>query len=366
MFRQQTNTMDKKTRSFVVILYLLSFIAGAASGQDTSSSFPETLHGLEKGTYRFEFDNDLFFGKDSGVTSGWSLQKHTPIAESWSKLEGAPKFIGRWGAKIPTLSADGLFKRAGIAIGQIIQTPTDLSRTDLIVDDVPYAGALTVQATWYAFNNDQFRGFQTTVGVVGQASLAEQTQKMVHKVVGATEPMGWDNQLSNEPVINFNVMYKQKLWQTGSLPGLSFDTSASGNIALGNMFTQALASLEIRFGHNMPGGFVYVPDPIGYSMQYDAALAPANANSAAYYGSLVVRGVAVAHNIFLDGNTFKDSHSVPKEPLIGQLFLGLHYEQPVWSIHFNMLYTTDTVDSSQVTSAEENEMIGNVIFEWRI
>jgi hypothetical protein len=161
-------------------------------------------------------------------------------------------------------------------------------------------------------------------------------------------------------------MYKEKLWQMGSFPGLSFDTSASGNIALGNMFTQALASLEMRFGHNMPGGFVYVPDPIGYSMQYDAALAPANPNSAAYYGSLVMRGVAVAHNIFLDGNTFKDSHSVPKEPLVGQLFLGLHYERPTWSIHFNMLYTTDTVDSSQVTFAEGNEMLGIINIERRI
>ena len=48
MFWQQTNTMDKKSRSFAVILYLLTFIGGAVSGQDTSTNFPETLHGLEK------------------------------------------------------------------------------------------------------------------------------------------------------------------------------------------------------------------------------------------------------------------------------------------------------------------------------
>ena len=99
MFWQQTNTMERKSRSFVVTLYILAFIGGPAYGQDDSSIFPETLHGLEKGTYRFEFDNDLFFGKDSGLTSGWSLLKRTPIAESWSKLEGAPGFIGQWGEK---------------------------------------------------------------------------------------------------------------------------------------------------------------------------------------------------------------------------------------------------------------------------
>ena len=358
--------MKRKSKLFYQILYLLTGIGGSAWGQDIPSTIPTSLQGLEKGIWRFELDNDSLFGKDSGLTSGWSLQKHTPISESWSKLEGAPGFIGRWGARIPTLTADGLHSRAGIAIGQIMQTPTDLSRSDLIEDDVPYAGALTLQATWYAFNDDQFRGFQTTVGVVGPASLAEQTQKAVHKLVDSADPKGWDNQLANEPVINFNYMYKKKLWRTGSPPGLSFDTSASGNVVLGNMFTQALASLETRFGHNMPGGFVYVTDPIGYSMHYDAALAPANPNDASVYGSLVLRGVAVAHNIFLDGNTFKDSHSVPKEPLVGQLILGLHYERPDWSIHFNAVYTTDTIDTSQVTEAEGNEMFGSIIIEWRI
>jgi len=33
---------------------------------------------------------------------------------------------------------------------------------------------------------------------------------------------------------------------------------------------------EIRLGHNIPRGFVYVPDPIGLSMRYKAALKPVN------------------------------------------------------------------------------------------
>jgi len=33
---------------------------------------------------------------------------------------------------------------------------------------------------------------------------------------------------------------------------------------------------EICLGHNIPRGFVYVPDPIGLSMHYKAALKPVN------------------------------------------------------------------------------------------
>ena len=181
--------MKKRPRSFSLFLYLLVTIGGPVSAQDSSSIFPEFLQGLEKGTYRFQFDNDVYFGKDNGYTGGWSLQKHTPISESWSSLQGAPGFIGRWGEKIPMLNVDGMLKRAGIAIGQITQTPSDLSRTDLILDDVPYAGALTVQATWYAYNNDQFRGIQTTVGIVGPASWAEQLQKFNHNLTGSEYPI---------------------------------------------------------------------------------------------------------------------------------------------------------------------------------
>jgi lipid A 3-O-deacylase len=36
-----------------------------------------------------------------------------------------------------------------------------------------------------------------------------------------------------------------------------------------------------------------------------------------------VDGRAVARNIFLDGNTWRDSRSVKKEPLVGDLLWGL-------------------------------------------
>jgi len=56
------------------------------------------------------------------------------------------------------------------------------------------AGSVSVEsATWYAFNNDEFRGFEITVGVVGPPSLAEQSQRTVHKLIGVTDPKGWDH-----------------------------------------------------------------------------------------------------------------------------------------------------------------------------
>jgi len=135
----------------IILVYKHShFVAGLlfyclALGNASSASANDTS--VESATWRFEFDNDVFFNKDNKISSGWSLQKHSAVAASWDTLEHVPHFIRDLGKDIPTLTREGLVYRAGIAIGQVIQTPNDLSRSDLIEDDVPYAGALTLQAT---------------------------------------------------------------------------------------------------------------------------------------------------------------------------------------------------------------------------
>ena len=121
----------------------------------------------------------------------------------------------------------------------------------------------------------------------------------------------------------------------------------------------------MRLGHNLPRGFVSVPDPIGLSMHYKAALKPANPQAASFYATLVLCGSAFAHNIFLDGNTFRDSHSVDKEELVGQMIVGLHYERKRWGAHFNLLETSDNVDTSKAPAAEGRERLATIDIEWR-
>ncbi len=347
-----------------MVIYLLLF-AGTACGADPPRCKTYQPTGIERTTWRFEIDNDVLFDKDNQISSGWSVQKHSAVAKSWEELKGLPKFIRQWGAALPTLTDEGLRYRAGIAVGQIIQTPDDDSRRDFNKDDVPYAGALTAQASWYAFNDDEFRGFELTLGVVGSPSLAEQTQKLAHTITGNDEPKGWDHQLKTEPVLNLNYMRKQKVWRRGNPADWAADVSVDGHAGIGNMFTQASVALECRWGYNMPRGFASVPDPIGLSIHYIAALTPANPQAGSFYATLVLSGSAVVHNIFLDGNTFRDSHSVDKEPLVGLAVAGLHYERKNWGIHFNVVASTDDVDTDDAPDAEGHERLGSITVEWR-
>lgn len=355
----------EKLKIFLFIAVVLLLASGLVCGQIPSFPSAQPADSVERATWRFEFDNDIFFKSDNNFSSGLSLQWHSAAASGWEAVLDVPKFVRHLGKRIPTLTGKGLVYRASLAIGHVIQTPDDLSRRDLIKEDVPYAGVLTLQATGYAYNNDEFRGFEITAGIVGPLSLAEPAQIVLHKLLHCSVPQGWDNQLANEPLINFNYMRKVKIWHEGRPAGISFDTAINGNAGLGNLFTQASAALEMRLGHNMPGGFVYVPDPIGYSMHYQATLKPARPSASSFYGSLVLRGTALAHIIFLDGNSYRDCHRIDRNPLVGQIITGLHYERRHWGVHLCALASNAVVDTRKATAAEKSELVGSITIERR-
>lgn len=95
---------------------------------------------------------------------------------------------------------------------------------------------------------------ELTPGVVGPASLAEQTQTFVHEVTGALEPRGWDTQLKNEPGV---VLTYQRNWRgfvSETVSGFGFDATPHAAGAVGNVFTYANAGLMLRFGRRLPSG----------------------------------------------------------------------------------------------------------------
>jgi lipid A 3-O-deacylase len=374
---QQEITNMSRAKSFFFLLLISSSVIWAnfsiAADADSEEVFPgnDQRHLREAAKYRFEFDNDVLVDSDNGFSNGWSFQIHTPVAESWDKVEGPAPFIKELGAWLPSLSGDDLNYRVSLAIGQIIQTPNDLDTPLPIPNDVPYMGLLTAQLGLIAYNDDEFRGFGFVLGVVGPPAMAEQAQNFVHNVINVDLAQGWDNQLKTEPVFNMTYMRKKKFYRTGDYKKFAFDAAVSGDIELGTMFTGAGIRLETRFGKNMPGGFGFYSDPIGRWMSYDATLAPLESKQSSIYGTFAVSASGVAHNISLDGTTFRDNppsvDTVDKETLVGHIILGFHYERPTWGFHFEHFITTDvTKKDSTFNTDDPDNNFSSIMFEWRI
>lgn len=319
----------------------------------------------EPATWRFEFVNDVFFDSDNGITAGLSLQHHSAAAPGWDSLRGVSR-LRRGIGRLLRVPRDGNWVcRAGLAVGQLMQTPTDLTRNDLIQEDVPYAGVLALQSGWYAYSDAEFRGFELMIGASGPLSLAGPSQRSIHRLLDCTIPQGWDNQLANELLLNLGVAGKRKLLRLGGGGGAALDLALGGEAGLGNFLTHASAGLELRAGVNLPGGFAALPGLVALGMHQAASL-PAARRGPSLQAVLAVRGTALARSLLLDGNTIADSHSVERRAFIGHVVAGLRLDAGPVAIAFYALASTPVVRPESAPAADERELLGTIHFELRL
>ena len=318
----------------------------------------------EQPTWRFEFANDVYFDSDNQFTNGFTLQKHSTVSADLNELQGVHAFGKGLAHRLLPQDGDLVYRKA-LNIGQNIATPNDLGNPNIILDDTPYFGMLVAESSWIAFNDTRFTGFATTIGIVGEYAFGEEVQKGVHSIIGSRDPQGWDHQLDNELVINFHFMKKRKLWNKPS-----FDGAVNLDLSVGNFFTGVDAGIEMRFGRK-PGGFSYIPGPIGRSFAFDASLHRQDGQTE-FYGTLAIRAWAwevfmpLEGNTFVSGNEWTENNTINPKNLVGQAIVGVHYVRPKWGVHATWTLATDNVDEDSLApgiDAENN--FGIIMFEWR-
>lgn len=269
------------------------------------------------GTLSLILENDLFYNVDRHYTSGVRLV--------WVPERKAP--TPRWARKaadlVPWFPEEGKV-RPGYALGQSMFTPSDITVADPPQGERPYAGWLYGTIGLGVESGRQLDQFGITLGMVGPASLAEESQKFVHKVIDSDDPKGWDTQLRNEPglVLTYQRSWRELAAKTFLKNDLDFSPHVGG--ALGNVFTYANAGITMRYGRQLPND--YGPPRIQPGLPGTSDFSPVS--DFGWYLFAGIDGRVVLRNIFLDGNTFRDSHSVDKFPLVGDLQFGLVLDWP--------------------------------------
>ena len=264
-----------------------------------------------------QFSNDLFGGSDAHFTHGTRLSALSPDGH-------VPGFIERAGKWLPLFPEDSNL-RVTYSLGQEMFTPEHIEERELIEDDRPYAGWLYGGIGLISENGDRLDNLELNVGVVGPASLADKTQIEYHKLIDVDVPEGWDNQLENEPGV---VLYYERKWRNlwqlelgdvAMFNNLGVDLTPHLGGALGNVFTYGAGGLTLRLGEDLPND--YGPPRLRPALPGSDYFRPTD-----WFGWYLFAGAEgriVARNIFLDGNTFEDSHSVDKRPLVLDLQAGI-------------------------------------------
>lgn len=285
-------------------------LAGAAHAQVKEVPIPPRINEDHKGIYSFSLENDIFAGSDNDYSNGARISYFSPEGD-------VPGFLEKAAETFPMFDASG-HKRWGLAIGQSMFTPDNIATSAAQPDDEPYAGWTYVTAGLTSDTDRTLDTFEITLGMVGPASYAEDTQKLIHRLTGSQHPNGWQYQLRNEPGIILAYQRKWRNFYRFSPDGWGFDVTPAVGGEVGNIYTDASAGAVARFGHNLPRD--YGPPLIRPSVSGADFFVPTP--GLGWYLFTGIEGRAVARNIFLDGNTFESSPSVNKLPLVGGVQAG--------------------------------------------
>ena len=185
-----------------------------------------------------------------------------------------------------------------------------------------------------------------TFGVVGPEALGEQAQKLIHThLTDSPTPRGWRNQLDFEPGIILSAGRRWPRFYYEEMGGFRFSAEPNVNVSLGNIYTYAGGGLSVSISPD-DGALRDKPPRVRPAMPGSGFFeTPENG-----FGWVVFAGVdgrAVARDIFLDGNTFEDSHSVDKKHFVADASAGIAFTLDRYRLSYSINARSKEFDGQQ-------------------
>ncbi|MFT6986269.1 MAG: lipid A 3-O-deacylase [Psychromonas sp.] len=292
-------------------------------------------------------ENDFFFNDDGLYTNGliatWGYDDVERLDE-----QALPDWLAYLAQKSYLNKQQDKRYAITYTVAQLIQTAIDDSVEELIAEDSPYVGMLAWEGQLTAYDHLTLDRLTLILGMVGPVASAEFTQTAVHNVVDARDTRGWGNQIGNEAVFRVQA---DRLWRIydKTLGNTEFDVVSGVNAGIGNFRSDIGAGVGLRWGQELQNSFLSAsafPIQKLNRPQHSPNGWYFFVNSAAFY---------VANDIFMNGNTFQDSHSVS---LIHQQF-SISTGFMVNLYHWSIVYTLFQ-QSAQYQGQNEASRYGSI------
>lgn len=300
-------------------------------------------------TLSLYLENDLFTRTDQDYTHGTKLTWLSPnLHDTFNDTRRIPGWLKPIVQRLPFVNNPGVQKNLSFSFGQNIYTPSDISVRELIPNDRPYAGWLYLGV---AFHNRTERWSDTlelSLGVVGPWALGGETQNAVHRLRNFDEAQGWEHQIKNEPALNLIWERKVRLARWGDYDGFGADLIGHGGSALGNVYIYGNGGGTARFGWNLPEDYGSALIRFAGSTNGPAGPNDIRTRSDVFpfglHAFLTVDGRLMLRDITLDGNTFRSSHSVEREWMVGDVSVGAAMILDRWKLSYAVTHRTRTFE----------------------
>jgi hypothetical protein len=147
------------------------------------------------------------------------------------------------------------------------------------------------------------------------------------------EPLGWHNQLKNEPLVNLHYTYNRR-FAAGA--GDHLDAIVSPGLALGTLTTFPSLGATVRLGHNLTG---FPVKPIG------AAFVSSARPRTEFYVMGGADARYVLNNATLDGGFFNEGPSVDRINFVRDFRIGWSARYESFRLTYNLVIRSPEFES---------------------
>jgi hypothetical protein len=245
----------------------------------------------------------------------------------------------------------------GAHIAQNMYTPEDILNPLPQPRDRPYGAWLYLGLGLNLVSEAQAHALEIDLGMVGPSAQGEAVQDFIHlNVTDSPEAQGWDHQIQDEPALLLLYTGRWRLAELNYRERKVFDLIPSWGGALGNVFTYGKVGAMGRLGWNLPNDFG--PPGILPALASPGSERPPRWDA---YLFASAEGRAVAHNIFLDGSTFRDGPSVDREDFVTDLEIGFSVRWRAYRLTYRQVRR-----SPEFTLQVEKQTFGAVNLTWNL
>jgi lipid A 3-O-deacylase len=259
-------------RHLKITLFLLFLYSSlVANGQATDNMLCYKNISSDR-YFRINYENDVFIGTDIYYTQGIFVELVKPWVKDlpFTKLLAHPHYN---------------FNRYGIGIEHNGYTPTSISNNTILYGDRPFAACVFLKTFQIATDSERQQRFASALsaGIIGQGAGGMGMQTNVHRWLHNAAPQGWEYQVCNDAILNYQVDYEKQLFAYRNLFLLAADAIArigtlsdkagfGGTVMLGYFDSPFTVTDSAR---NKPGIYVYdhlQADVVGYDATMEGGL----------------------------------------------------------------------------------------------
>lgn len=182
----------------IVILFCWIHLSLFSQTIDNTASY----RCMSSGSYfRFHYENDVFTATDYYYTQGINFELAAPSFRRNPLTVLLPKLKGSCATY-------------GLALEHVVYTPTSIRNSEISYNDRPFAAYIMLKTFLVSTDTLHHQRLSTTVstGVMGTAAFGEDMQKTIHKWLNNKEPLGWEHQVKNDVVLNYELSYERQLY----------------------------------------------------------------------------------------------------------------------------------------------------------